>query len=132
MEALADENRLLRKEIDRLKAEAKATVWRTFTATAYTADCAEGCTGITATGLDVRNRTHVNGARVIATDPSVIPLGSTVEIRFSDGTVERAISADTGGAIDGNTIDYLVSDYDSAIQFGRQNVEVRIISEGER
>jgi 3D (Asp-Asp-Asp) domain-containing protein len=124
-ERLQDENQRLRDEIERLK----ATQWRTFTATAYTADCREGCTGITATGLDVRNRTHVDGARVIATDPAVIPLGTTVELRFDDGSTERAIAVDTGGAIDGEIIDYLVSDYDTAIQFGRRTVDVRIIEE---
>lgn len=152
------ENVLLREEIERLK-EAKAenestvrnrnddvppsnrigdarsssrvgdTGWRTFTATAYTANCAEGCTGITATGLDVRNTTHVNGLRVIATDPTVIPLGTTVEIRFGDGSTERAVAADTGGAIDGSIIDYLVSNHSTAIQFGRKSVAIRILEE---
>lgn len=127
-ETLKEENALLRAEIDRLKAK-QAEDWQTFTATAYTADCAEGCMGITATGIDVRGTTHYNGHRVIATDPAVIPLGTTVEIRFADGTIERAIAADTGGAIDGNIIDYLVSDYNTAIQFGRQTIEIRIIQE---
>lgn len=123
-EALAEENKRLYDEIERLKAKQ----WKTFTATAYTADC-RGCIGITATGLDVRNRTHVDGLRVIATDPSVIPLGTTVELRFGDGSTEKAIAADTGGAIDGNIIDYLVSDYNTAFQFGRRTVDVRIIEE---
>lgn len=69
--------------------------------------------------------------RVIATDPSVIPLGTTVEIRFADGKVERAIASDTGGAIRGNIVDYLVSDHSTAVQFGRQTVKIRIIKEAE-
>lgn len=118
-----EENKRLQAEIERLK----ATQWRSFTATAYTANCAEGCSGITKTGLDVRNHTQYEGKRIIATDPSVIPLGTTVELRFADGTLERAIAMDTGGAINGNIIDYLASDNDSAIQFGRQDVKIRII-----
>jgi 3D (Asp-Asp-Asp) domain-containing protein len=124
-ETLAEENERLQAEIKRLE----ASQWRDFTATAYTADCAEGCSGITKTGVDVRNRTHIDGKRVIAVDPSVIPLGTTVEIRFSDGMLERAIAFDTGGAIRGNIIDYLASDNASALQFGRQSVKIRIIKE---
>jgi 3D (Asp-Asp-Asp) domain-containing protein len=59
----------------------------------------------------------------------VIPLGTTVELRFSNGKLERAIALDTGGAIDGTIIDYLISDNASAIQFGRQHVQIRIIEE---
>jgi 3D (Asp-Asp-Asp) domain-containing protein len=57
----------------------------------------------------------------------VIPLGTTVELRFSNGKLERAIALDTGGAIDGHLIDYLISDNASAVQFGRQHVQIRII-----
>jgi 3D (Asp-Asp-Asp) domain-containing protein len=124
-EVLTQENERLRAEIKRLE----ATQWRDFTATAYTADCPEGCSGITRTGLDVRNRTHIDGMRIIATDPSVIPLGSIIEIRFSNGKLERAIALDTGGAIDGHLIDYLISDNASANQFGRQRIQIRIIEE---
>jgi 3D (Asp-Asp-Asp) domain-containing protein len=125
VEVLTEQNERLRAEIKRLE----ATQWRDFTATAYTADCLEGCSGITKTGLDVRNRTHFEGKRIIATDPNVIPLGTTVEIRFSNGKLERAIALDTGGMIDGQIIDYLISDNASAVQFGRQHVQIRIIEE---
>src|SRR5699024_8271475 len=63
----------------------------TMEATAYTADC-EGCTGITATGIDLKNDRN---QKVIAVDPDVIPLGSTVKV---DG-YGTAIAGDTGGAI---------------------------------
>ena len=124
-EVLTLENERLRAEIERLK----AAQWRDFTATAYTADCAEGCSGFTRTGLDVRHRTYIDGKRIIATDPSVIPLGTTVELRFKDGTLERAIALDTGSAIQGRLIDYLISDNASALQFGRQRIKIRIIKE---
>src|SRR5699024_7233683 len=48
----------------------------TVTATAYTADC-EGCSGVTSTGVDLNANPD---AKVIAVDPSVIPLGSEVYV----------------------------------------------------
>lgn len=91
----------------------------TMVATAYTADC-KGCSGITATGIDVRNSTP----NIIAVDPSVIPLGSKVWVE-GYGT---AIAGDTGGAIKGNKIDLLVADYNTAINYGRQTVTVKILN----
>ncbi|WP_053070357.1 3D domain-containing protein [Alkalihalobacillus pseudalcaliphilus] len=102
--------------------------WQTFEATAYTADC-HGCIGITKSGVDVRDTTHYRGLRVIAVDTAVIPLGSTVEIRYADGTTERATAEDIGGTIRGNKIDILRSSYGKAIEFGRQDVEIRVIDE---
>ena len=46
----------------------------TMTATAYTAYC-EGCSGITKNGTDIRANPHL---KVIAVDPTVIPLGTRV------------------------------------------------------
>ncbi|KYG34888.1 peptidoglycan-binding protein [Alkalihalobacillus trypoxylicola] len=91
----------------------------TMEATAYTAEC-EGCSGITATGIDLladRNK------KVIAVDPSVIPLGTRVHV---EGYGE-AIAGDTGGAIKGNKVDLHVPTKNEAIQFGRQNVKVTIL-----
>lgn len=97
------------------------------TATYYTANCA-GCTGITAAGHDVRNTIYANGYRVIATDPSVIPLGSVVQV---DTPYESftAISADTGGAINGGTVDILVGSESEAISKGRHDVTLTVINE---
>lgn len=50
-----------------------------------------------------------------------------MQIRLTDGRTIEAEAQDTGGAIKGRRIDLLVGDYDSAIQFGRQDVELRII-----
>jgi 3D (Asp-Asp-Asp) domain-containing protein len=105
----------------------EAPEWITFEATAYVALCDTGCTGITKTGVDVRNTTTHEGKRVIAVDPSVIPLGSSVEIRLVDGTIIKATAQDTGGAIRGNRLDLLVSTEDKAWQFGRQTVQLRIM-----
>jgi 3D (Asp-Asp-Asp) domain-containing protein len=102
-------------------------LWQTFEATAYIALCDTGCTGITKTGIDVRNTTTHKGKRVIAVDPSVIPLGSAVEIQLSDGTTFEATAQDTGGNIRGQRIDLLTETEKEARQFGRQRLQVRII-----
>ena len=102
--------------------------WLPFEATAYTAKCT-GCSGITKSGVDVRNTTEHNGRTVIAVDPKVIPLGTAVEIRLADGTIIEGIAEDIGSAIKGARIDVLHATYDAAIDFGRQIVEVRIIIE---
>ena len=64
--------------------------------------------------------------RVIAVDPDVIPLHTIVEI--DTGTeVFKAISLDTGDLIQGNIIDLLVEDKQTAINWGRREVKIRIV-----
>ncbi|OKL36448.1 LysM peptidoglycan-binding and 3D domain-containing protein [Domibacillus mangrovi] len=89
-------------------------------ATAYTADCA-GCSGITATGIDLRND---RSKKVVAVDPNVIPLGSRV---YVEGYGE-AIAGDTGGAIKGNRIDLHVATTDAANSWGVRTVNVTILN----
>ncbi|GIN93498.1 G5 and 3D domain-containing protein [Siminovitchia terrae] len=88
-------------------------------ATAYTADC-NGCSGVTSTGINLRSNPD---AKVIAVDPSVIPLGSKVWVEGYG----YAVAGDTGGAIKGNRIDVHVQSEGQASSFGRKNVKVRII-----
>jgi len=90
-------------------------------ATAYTASC-EGCSGKTATGVDLNDNPDV---KVIAVDPSVIPLGSKV---YVEGYGE-AIAADTGGAIKGKRIDVFIPSKDKADDWGKKEVNVTIISQ---
>lgn len=98
----------------------------TVVATAYVSDC-QGCIGITKGGTDVRNTIyHDSGYRIIATDPSVIPLGSLVEI---DG--QEFIADDTGGAIKGHRIDILMESESEALEFGVREVDVIILRRGE-
>lgn len=97
------------------------------TATYYTANCA-GCTGITAAGYNVSNTIYANGYRVIATDPSVIPLGSVVQVETPYESF-TAISADTGGVINGSTIDILVGSESEAISKGRHSVTLTVINQ---
>ena len=95
-------------------------------ATHYTAGCA-GCSGITATGIDVRNSIYAGGKRVIAVDPRVIPLGSTVQVTTPYGSF-TAIAGDTGGAIKGNIIDILVGSQGEAVSKGRTSATVTILN----
>ncbi|MGB9945333.1 3D domain-containing protein [Bacillus subtilis] len=115
-------------ETPNAKEHANQSAWQTFEASAYTADCPEGCSGITATGIDVTGTIYYAGKRIIAVDPSVIALGSTVEIKQADGTTFEAVAQDTGGYIKGAKIDVLVADEADAVQFGRQSVQVRVIN----
>lgn len=95
-------------------------------ATAYTALCDTGCTGITATGVDVSSSIYHEGKRVIAVSPSQIPLGSTVEV-IVGGQSFMAVAADTGGDIGYGRIDVLVGSYSEARKFGRKKAKVRVV-----
>ncbi|AWE06106.1 peptidoglycan-binding protein [Lysinibacillus sp. 2017] len=101
---------------------APSNVARTMTveATAYTANC-NGCSGVTANGTNLRANPN---SKVIAVDPSVIPLGTKVWV---DGYGE-AIAADTGGAIKGNRIDVFISDEAGANNWGRRTVTIKILN----
>lgn len=100
-----------------------------FTATAYTAYCS-GCSGITKTGVNLRQSIYHEGKRVIAVDPRYIPLGSIVRVTLSDGSSFEAIAEDVGGAIRGQIIDVAHETTQEAYVFGRQSVEVRMIRKG--
>lgn len=101
----------------------------TMVATHYTARC-EGCSGITATGIDVTRTIYANGLRVIAVDPTVISLGSIVRVEYADGTTFKAIAGDTGGAIKNRRIDVLVASETEAYRLGKQTVTVTILKNG--
>lgn len=72
----------------------------------------------TATGIDLR----IN-PRVIAVDPSVIPLGSMVEVEG----MGVYIAGDTGGAIRGNIIDIHFQTVGEALSWGRRSVTIRVL-----
>src|SRR5690625_1569850 len=102
-----------------------------FEATYYTARC-DGCSGITATGYDVRSSIYSpEGYRIIAVDPNVIPLGSVVRVSYEDETSFDAVASDTGGDIKGRRIDILVASKEEAYRHGRTNVSVEILAEGD-
>ncbi|MGM0214821.1 3D domain-containing protein [Enterococcus sp. AZ109] len=86
--------------------------------TAYS--CAESVnTYYTALGIDLRQN-----PQVVAVDPSVVPLGSMVEV----SGYGIAIAGDTGGAIKGNIVDVHFPTVEQCIQWGRRSVTVTIIS----
>lgn len=92
----------------------------TVKATAYTASC-DGCSGTTATGINIKANPN---EKVIAVDPSVIPLGSKVYVEgFGEAT-----AADTGGAIKGNRIDVFIPSQQDAINFGVKQLKVTILN----
>jgi 3D (Asp-Asp-Asp) domain-containing protein len=89
----------------------------TMVATAYTASTATAYpTGYTATGVLAHEG-------IVAVDPHVIPLGTTM---FIPG-YGIAVAADTGGAIIGHRIDLCMDRYGDAVNFGRQTVSVYIL-----
>ena len=100
--------------------EEEGTKEITVKATAYTASC-EGCSGTTATGVDLNANPD---AKVIAVDPSVIPLGSKVYVEGYG----VATAADTGGAIKGNRIDVFIPSEQDAINWGKKQVKVKILN----
>ncbi|MGN7388670.1 3D domain-containing protein [Sporosarcina sp. SAFN-015] len=91
----------------------------TVTATAYTAYCT-GCSGTTAYGIDLRSNPN---QKVIAVDPSIIPLGTKVWV---EGYGE-AIAGDVGSAIKGHKIDVFIPTYESAMEWGVKKVKLKII-----
>lgn len=89
----------------------------TVEATAYSYNEA-GLSSYTADGTNL-----VNEPNVIAVDPSVIPLGSYVEIPGYG--IFRA--ADTGGAIYGNRIDVHLVNLNDVYNFGRRTITIRVL-----
>lgn len=99
-----------------------------FNASYYTPYCT-GCSGITATGYDVRDTIYFGGNRVIAVDPKVIPLHSVVKVETPHETF-TATALDTGGAIKGHKVDILVADKETAINLGRHTVYITVLRSG--
>jgi len=149
---LTNENDILRQEKEQLNREKnelqekvnnleKELSSRTFSlnASSYTAHCKpitidgksyKGCSGVTATGVNVKNTVYYNGLRIVATDPKVIPLRSILRLYYNDGTTEEVIAMDTGGYIKGNKIDILVKDEKTAEKFGRQTIKAVVLKWG--
>ena len=116
----------------------------TFTATTYdltVASCGKKQShpqyGITRSGYSLVGQTR-ESAMTIATDPSVIPLGTRVRVTFKDKDWEHwngiYTARDTGSAIKGRIIDIFYKDTgdsktDQVVwDFGRREVELEIIN----
>ncbi|GAA0320893.1 ubiquitin-like domain-containing protein [Bacillus carboniphilus] len=87
--------------------------------TAYTAYCT-GCSGITTTGINLRQNPDM---KVIAVDPSVIPLGTKVYVEGYG----HAVAGDTGSAIKGNKIDVFFPTKAEAYRWGVKKVKITIL-----
>lgn len=85
----------------------------------YAHICGDG-DGLTATGIPVT-------PGVVAVDPEVIPLGSTVII---DG--QAYLAADTGGAVRGNHVDIAVATHQEALELGTRTAEVWVVADDEQ
>ena len=76
-----------------------------------------GASYLTASGTDLREN-----PQAVAVDPSVIPLGSVVEVQGYG----VALALDTGGAIKGNIIDVHFPTVAQCTKWGRRQVQVTI------
>lgn len=90
----------------------------TVSATAYSTN-EPGMGTYTATGINLKQNPYV-----IAVDPSVIPLGSMVEV---PGYGIR-IAGDTGGAIKGKKIDIHIANLSQTHGFGRRTLTVTVLN----
>lgn len=92
----------------------------TVTATAY-CPCVKCCgkwsDGITASGVKAKAN------RTVAVDRKVIPLGTHIIYNGKEYVAE-----DTGGAIKGNKIDIYFDSHGEALEFGRQTIEIEVLS----
>lgn len=77
--------------------------------------CGEWADGVTATGIPAE-------PGVVAVDPDVIPLGSTVLIGD-----QEYLAADVGGGVKGNHIDICFADHETTVEFGVQTAEVYLV-----
>jgi 3D (Asp-Asp-Asp) domain-containing protein len=85
--------------------------------------CGEWADGITATGTTARE------GRTIAVDPTVIPYGTEVVVRYDDGTEAVYIAEDCGGRITGNRIDVYMTSHTAAMTEGVKSAEIYILKE---
>ena len=97
----------------------------TFNVSFYTARCT-GCTGTTATGVNVSNTTMYQGYGVVASDWNVLPPYSIIEVEGYG----QFIVLDKGGAIKNRKLDILVATKEQAYKNGRQNLNVKVIRWG--
>jgi 3D (Asp-Asp-Asp) domain-containing protein len=91
----------------------------TVTATAY-CPCVKCCGksyGITASGVKAKAN------HTVAVDRKVIPLGTHIIYNGKEYVAE-----DTGGAIKGNKIDIYFDSHEEALKFGRQTIEIEVLS----
>lgn len=82
---------------------------------------------LTRSGYDVTETILYEGLRIIAVDPSIIPLGTRVYVEGFG----MAIALDTGSAIKGNKIDIMMDTKEEAVTFGRKPLTIWVIPKQE-
>lgn len=98
--------------------------------THYGPDC-KGCSGITASGYDVRNTIYYNDSeygqvRIVAASKKY-PFYTILRLNdYKTGSI-IAIVLDRGGAIKGNKLDLLTSSNSEAASLWVQNVDVDVL-----
>ncbi len=100
-----------------LQARTRLNNKEVFEATAYSQ------TGITASG----EHTH---RHVVAADPSILPLGTRIKIKWAGWYSGEYVVADTGAKIEGHRLDIYMPSTVRAKKFGIRPVKVRIIELG--
>jgi 3D (Asp-Asp-Asp) domain-containing protein len=130
--SLARQRRLNARQIASLDASARRVVERTLELQAQVAaepaaatPLIEGARSITvtATGYSLPGRTATGlpvGPGVVAVDPAVIPLGT----RMTIPGYGAGVAADTGGAVQGYTIDLWFPTVPEALAWGRRTVTI--------
>ena len=77
--------------------------------------------GITRAGNPVRDG-------IVAADPRIFPLGSTIELTVRGKSLGRFLVDDTGGVVKGGIIDIWKSSCLEAIKFGRQRGQATLLA----
>lgn len=89
-------------------------------------------TAYTHTGYNTATGVYPKEKHTIAVDPSIIPLGSIVYISSDFPDITGYYKAeDTGSVIKGKKIDIFMDNHSACLQFGKRNVFVTVVNEGE-
>ena len=93
--------------------------------------------GITASGYSLKGLSREE-AMAVAVDPSVIPLGTSLKIEFTDENYKQYngiyTAVDTGSAVKGNVVDVFLGDFESyeanasTLAFGVTQATITILS----
>jgi 3D (Asp-Asp-Asp) domain-containing protein len=138
LKALARQQRLTARQIGALDARARQVVAKAQVVQAQTTSAPASAAGTTpsvadgartltvsATGYSMPGRTATGlpvGPGIVAVDPAVIPLGTRISIPgYGEG-----VAADTGGAIQGLTIDLWFPTLAEALAWGRRTVTITL------
>ena len=89
--------------------------WTRFTATAYSVSG------------ETKAQTITEEGRTLAADPSVLPIGTVVEIRNAGPYSGQYVVSDTGPKIVGHKLDIYIASTHEAMEFGKRRVKIRIL-----